>query len=124
MLSLIFSSVPQKIFDIFQSKNERVSSQVRNLQHITLSALRLADIEDFVKNQMGKSTGESSNWRAIGEDILNHLDQLRVKAREFIPNGNPIDQLQLRLYLARGWVRAIVGAYLFQKAIAEMKNKK
>ena len=46
---------------------EKISSQVRNLQQISCSAPRFADIEDFVKNQMGKGDKNSKKWKAVGD---------------------------------------------------------
>ena len=51
----------RKFFRQFGADNK---TQVRNLQQIACSATRFADIEDFVKNQMGKG---NKHWKALGK---------------------------------------------------------
>ena len=118
-----FSELGKRFFDVF-SYNK---AQVRNLQQITCSATRFADIEDFVKNQMGKEKKDDKNprWRALGDDgqalgdeILQNLNQLREKSLEL--DEDSANQMALRLRLARGWVRAVVGEYLYQVAFDQM----
>ncbi len=92
-------------------------TQIRNLQQITCSATRFADIEDFVKNQMGKERNESK-WRALGDDILKQLEQLRSESEKL--DTASATQMALRLRLARGWVRAVVSEYLYQVAHRQM----
>lgn len=115
-----FRKTGEKLFEVFGTDKEgRVSSQVRNLQQIAVSARRLSDVEVFVKNQMGKKTG-AAEWRQVGDNILGQLAQLRAEA-----NRNSEDEgqrLLLRAYLARGWVKAVVGAYLYAKAREEMSH--
>lgn len=101
-------------------KNNQISSQIRNLQQIVCSAKRFADIEDFVKNQMGKSGGPSREWRDCGSDLLLALEQLRVKAQEL--GSSPEEQFTIRLRLARAWVRAVVSEYLYQVALDQMEK--
>ncbi len=114
----------QKLFDVFRSDEKgRVSTQVRNLQQIAVTASRLADVEDFVKNQMGKEKVDAdgkARWRAIGEEILKALQRLRDEANK-IANDNR-QRLQVRLHLVRGWIRGVVGAYMYAKAVWEMKR--
>jgi hypothetical protein len=116
----------QELFNVFGSDKEgRVSTQIRNLQQIVISAIRFADIEDFVKNQMGKEKSNSDKgslgpWRKVGDRILKQLAQLRQKAKELATDEG--QRLLLRLYLARGWVRAVIGAYLYAKAHREMEE--
>jgi hypothetical protein len=93
-----------------------ISAQVRNLQQTVTSATRLSDVEDFVKNQMGRETQSGRPWRKVGPEVLTHLDELRRLAGELAEA--PDTQLQVRLRLARGWVRAVVSEYLFQKALS------
>jgi hypothetical protein len=111
----------EQLFAVFGSDRKgQVSSQLRNLQQMVISATRFADIEDFVKNQMGRNAGAYREWRQVGNDILRQLGELREAADRFTPA--PGQALLLRLYLARGWVRAVVGAYLYAKAQKEMEQ--
>lgn len=107
----------ERLWKVFPPAKERVSTQIRNLQQIVVSATRFSDIEDFVKNQMGRErTGRE--WREVGEEVLQQLQNLRQQAARW--TTDPHQQLTLRLHLARGWVRAVVGAYLYAKAHQEM----
>jgi hypothetical protein len=98
----------------------RISSQVRNLQQMAVSATRLADVEDFVKNQMGRKTGAYKQWRQVGNETLRQLGQLRQAADRLTTDEN--QRLLLRLHFARGWVRAVLGSYLYAKALKEMQE--
>lgn len=119
-----FSCLGGRFFDTFgyDRSNNVISTQIRNLQQITCSATRFADIEDFVKNQMGKErTNEQTQqrWRALGDDVLQGLEQLRIKSQEL--DGDADNQMALRLRLARGWVRAVVSEYLYCVAHDQME---
>lgn len=115
-----FRTLGEQLFGAFGGDKERISAQVRNLQQIVVSARRLADVEDFVKTQMGKTTQASRDWRKVGDAILHQLEMLREQANQLGSDEN--QRLQLRLHLARGWVRAVVGAYLYTKAKVEMSS--
>ena len=106
-----------KRFVQFRSDKGKISSQVRNLQQIACSAPRFADIEDFVKNQMGKG---DKKWRAVGPDVLKMLGRLRKASEEL--TDDQYDRMALRLRLARGWVQAVVGEYLYRLALKEMEK--
>ena len=114
-----FSELGERFFTTFGYDR----TQIRNLQQITCSATRFADIEDFVKNQMGKERTDDRNppkWKAIGGDVLKQLAPLRTKSQEL--DADPINQMALRLRLARGWVRAVVSAYLYKVALDQMNT--
>ena len=118
-----FSDLGKRFFDKFgyDKENNRINTQIRNLQQIACSATRFADIEDFVKNQMGKErTNEQTEprWRALGDDVLRGLRQLRDKSQNL--DDNAVNQMALRLRLARGWGRAVVGEYLYRVALDQM----
>ena len=112
-----FSALGQRLFKQFGSNKGKVSTQVRNLQQIACTATRFADIEDFVKNQMGKG---DRNWKAIGRDVLEQLTRLREASQDLA--GDERDRMALRLRLARGWVRAVVSEYLYRLALNEMER--
>ena len=113
-----FTTLGKELFTQFGSDKGKISTQVRNLQRIACSARRFADIEDFVKNQMGKG---NRNWRALGRDVLQQLGQLRDYSQTLADDSE--DQLAVRLRLARGWVRTVVGEYLYQLALKEMGDR-
>ena len=112
-----FASLGQRFFDQFGSDRGKVSTQVRNLQQITCSATRFADIEDFVKNQMGKG---DKKWMEVGNDVLKQLSQLRDRSEKIAEDAD--DRMAVRLRLARGWVRAVVGEYLYRLARQQMEG--
>ena len=89
---------------------------------------RFADIEDFVKNQMGRESqtlkpGVRSGRRSL--DLLGTLRNVRVLR----PGGtaeddaSPEDQLEFRLRLARGWARAVISEYLYQLARGKIQEQ-
>ena len=112
-----FTSLGQRFFEQFGSDRGKVSTQVRNLQQITCSATRFADIEDFVKNQMGKG---DKKWMEVGNDVLKQLSQLRDRSEKIAEDAD--DRMAVRLRLARGWVRAVVGEYLYRLAQQQMEG--
>ena len=116
-----FAPLGELLFATFGHKSGRISSQVRNLQQIVCSATRFADVEDFVKNQMGKGGGEAKSWRQIGDEMLTQLKRLREQAAKWSDDSEV--QLSLRLKLARGWVRAVVGEYLYRVARDQMEQQ-
>ena len=107
---------------MFRDDSDRVSAQVRNLQQLVVSARRLTDVEDFVKNQMGKTTAAAKDWQRVGKDILDQLRTLREEAARL--TTDEAERLRLRLRLADGWMKSVVGAYLFAKADQEMRKQK
>ena len=87
---------------------------------LPVSATRFADIEDFVKNQMGKEDKDKQQWRKLGDDVLKGLKELRDKTCEL--DADPNNQMALRLRFARGWVRAVVSQYLYRVARDQMEG--
>ena len=117
-----FSKLGNRFFEVFSYDKEKntIRAQIRNLQQITCSATRFADIEDFVKNQMGKEKKEEPKWRKLGDDVLTTLEELRNKSEQL--DTDPANQMALRLRLARGWVRAVVSQYLYRVARDQMEG--
>ena len=114
-----FAELGQRFFEEFgyDHRANRVSTQVRNLQQIALSARRFVDIEDFVKNQMGKRTNK---WPVVGEEVLNQLKVLRRESRNM--SKDRVQEFLLRLHLARGWAKVVVSEYLYQVAHSQMED--
>ena len=115
-----FSELGDRFFTEFgyNKEKDQINAQVRNLQQITCSAMRFADIEDFVKNQMGKEDKKNPKWRKLGDEVLKALEELRNTSQQF--DTDPVNQMALRLRLARGWVRAVVSQYLYKVACDQM----
>ena len=112
-----FSSLGRRFFDEFGSDKGKISTQVRNLQQVAGSAARFSDIEDFVKNQMGKG---DKKWMALGNDVLKQLTRLRRISQGLAEDE--YDRMALRLRLARGWARAVVSEYLYRLALRRMED--
>jgi hypothetical protein len=112
-----FVRVGERLFEAFAPVGDRISSQVRSLQQVATSATRFADVEDFVKNQMGRGRATSGAWKIVGDEVLAQLNTLRdapaCRPGEAV---TPEDQLRFRLRLVRGWVRAVVSHYLYRVA--------
>ena len=128
-----FSELGDRFFEVFgyDKTNNRINTQIRNLQQITCSATRFADIEDFVKNQMGKEDKDRRQWRNLGDNVLTGLKELRDASQEFVPDDSDeqselseagMKQMALRLRLARGWGRAVVSQYLYRVAHDQMEG--
>ena len=117
-----FTQLGQELFGTFQYEKDKnqLSTQIRNLQQIACSARRFADIEDFVKNQMGKEKGNSRKWRSVGPEVLQQLGDLRQASQQ--ADADEEQRFLLRLQYARGWVRAVVGEYLYQVACDQMER--
>lgn len=116
------------LFKNFPPDRDKISAQVRNLEQIAVSVTRFADIEDFVKNQMGRESQNLKPWREVGQAVLDLLGTLR-NVRVLRPGGtaeddaSPEDQLEFRLRLARGWARAVVSEYLYQLARGKIQEQ-
>jgi len=114
-----FSQLGRELFRVFhleKRRKYRVATQIRNLQQTVCSATRFADVEDFVKNQMGK-TG-NREWKRVGDRVLEQLAQLRADSTQLTDDAGAA--MAVRLRLARGWVRAVVSEYLYQVAQDQM----
>ncbi len=117
-----YQRMGRRLFETFKYDRDsgRINTQIRNLQQIVCSAPRFADIEDFVKNQMGRDTKSAKQWRQVGDDILTELQSLRKRAAEL--DDQEETRLAFRLRLARGWVRAVVSEYLYCIALDQMEH--
>ena len=73
-----FPELGERFFEVFDydRRSNHISTQIRNLQQITCSATRFADIEDFVKNQMGKKMGKEAKWRELGDKVLGTVEDV------------------------------------------------
>jgi hypothetical protein len=122
-----FADAGSELWEVFGAGDEgRINTQMRNLQQIAVSAARFGDVEDFVKNQMGRQSrsndDNAARWRRVGDNLLAQLYELRQEADKITPE--PAARLSVRLRLVRGWVRAVIGEYLYRKAQAELRGHK
>ena len=110
---MTFVALGKRLCDEFGS--DRGRTQVHNLQQIACSATRFADLEDFVKNQIGKG---NQTWKRVGPAVLDQLSELRTWSDCL--DDDPANRMALRLRLARSWTRAVVTEYLYRLALKEM----
>lgn len=110
-----FAKLGARLFDQFGS--DKGKTQMRNLQQVACSATRFADVEDFVKNQIGKGSRE---WKSVGREVLDQLSESRTWSDQLAED--PANRMALRLRLARSWARAVVSEYLYRLAMKEMSQ--
>ena len=118
-------AVGKKLYQVFRPERNNVSTQVRNLEQVTYSAVRIGQVEQFLKNQMGRATDNGKAWRQVGPELLTQLDKLRSTAEELRHRCKELDEahaLALRLQLARGWIRMVVAEYMYQFALQQMER--
>ncbi|KPA19004.1 hypothetical protein MHK_000782 [Candidatus Magnetomorum sp. HK-1] len=96
------------------------TTQVRSLQTLANSASRFSEIINYIKNQAGKDN--NNQWIIVGPLLLNKLDLLEKEARNIA--GNRFSEiLEVKLRLARQWIKQVVVNYLYLKNL-EKDNKK
>ncbi|MCP5109099.1 MAG: hypothetical protein GY950_37300 [bacterium] len=89
------------------------TSQARGLENLTVSTSRFSEIINYIKNQAGKSA-RGKGWNIFAEEMLLKLKVIENKARE-IGGNDPGTVLEVKLGLARGWVKQVVAHYLYEK---------
>ena len=116
---MTFVALGKRLFDEFLDElgSDGGRTQVHNLQQIACSATRFADLEDFVKNQIGKG---NQTWKKVGPAVLDQLSELRTWSDCL--DDDPANRMALRLRLARSWTRAVVSEYLYRLALKEMSS--
>ncbi len=92
-------------------------TQIRGLQNMTFSTSRFSEIVNYIKNQAGKDK-KKQNWSHVANDLLQQLDGLEQEARR-IGKNDPELVLDVKLRLARGWVKQIVSHYLYAHLLTE-----
>jgi hypothetical protein len=107
---------------------ERNKSQIRNLENIANSAMRVADILDFVKRQTGRSR-PTKQWRFqdFGHNLLEKLDKpVRQDAQNIFDSVKRDvrdhqlgidDQRQIHIFLCREFIRHLSANYLYKMGL-------
>lgn len=124
-----FRETGKRLYGSFEGgrRSQQISSQLRNLQQAAVAAQALYEVEYFVKNQMGREKQDARMWREVGENVLQDLERLRGMARDLAQQASDsgVDrhrlEHELRLRLVRGWIKIVVGEYMYQRALASMK---
>ncbi|MDP2859267.1 MAG: hypothetical protein Q8P50_15025, partial [Bacillota bacterium] len=95
-------------------------SQMKNLESIANSSLKVADVLDYVKKQIGKDKPDNP-WREdrFGESLLTHLEtDIRKRVGTLTVNPPVTDRAEsqrVQLQLIREFVRQMVAQYEFRR---------
>lgn len=97
-------------------------TQIRGLENLVVSTRRFSEIINYIKNQAGKQHKQAEPWRLVCNGLLQQLEQLETKGKEF-GKDDPSLIIEAKLRLARGWAKQIVSHYLFERnAKPEIKD--
>ncbi len=96
-------------------------SQVRGLESLIVSTRRFSEVINYIKNQAGKDTAKSKNWRAVAEILLKQLQELQDYAVK-LGGDDPAMVMEAKLKLVRGWCKQVVSHYLFEKARPDIQG--
>ena len=90
-------------------------SQIRGLESIIVSATRLSEILNYIKNQTGKD--RNNLWPRVAPTLIEQLEGLENSAIE-IGADDPSLVLAVKMKLARGWGKQVITHCLYQHQIA------
>ena len=122
---------PRQIGEKLASNNINIS-QVRSLENIAFTTLKISDILDFLKRQVGRDT-RKANWARenIGMQLIKELENLRSPANE-VANSLSADASpavagdlprQVHLELCREYIKHLSAEYLI-KTISTQKSQR
>ncbi len=95
--------------------SDKHKSQVKNLENIANSALKVSDVLDYIKRQ----TGRDKKWKTegFGEKLLQEIEVFLKQTRDNICGNLQItsdeQKLEVYLLLIREFIRQIVIHYEF-----------
>lgn len=96
---------------------DKHKAQLKGLENIANSALKVSDVLDYIKRQTGKSE-QGTKWKKenFGEKLLNNISDLK-NDRDRICNSLTIssdrERLEVYLMLIREFIRQVVIFYEF-----------
>jgi len=93
-------------------------SQIRGFESLAGSTRRFSEIVNYIKNQAGKERGARARWRQVAGPMLGQLEELEAEA-DRLASGDAARALEIKLKLARGWVRQVVAHYLYERSLRE-----
>jgi hypothetical protein len=98
-------------------QNHLKKGQIKNLQSVAESALKVSDVLDYVKIQSGKH----DDWRRnnFGPDLLNHIRHQLLKSRNEICatlgfSTSGIEAQTVYLHLIRAFIRQVAAHYEYK----------
>lgn len=117
--------------DIFRQKTEELGkiaaaafgdkhkSQMKNLETIANSALKVSDVLDYIKRQTGRAkTGEGWKHQQLGSTLIEIIEGQIQHQRATICNtltlNDDLDKLDVYLLLIREYVRQMVIHFEFE----------
>jgi hypothetical protein len=89
-------------------------TQVRGLENLAHSTRRFSEIINYIKNQAGKEQEKEKKWSETAPIMLKQLEVIGNKAAE-LAGANTALLLDLKLRMARGWMKQVVAAYLYHE---------
>ncbi|HPQ40870.1 MAG TPA: hypothetical protein PLV45_10900 [bacterium] len=90
------------------------NTQIRGLETLVVSTNRFSEIINYIKNQAGKD--RKGQWTKFGPRLLEQLDEIENVSRK-MSDGDPAKRLDIKLRIARGWIRQVVASYLYSESI-------
>lgn len=117
--------------DTFRSRTEELGkiaaaafgnkhkSQMKNLENIANTALKVSDVLDYIKRQTGRAKpGKEWKHKQLGVTLLESIERTLKHQRKTICDtldiGSPVDELDVYLLLIREYVRQIVIHFEFE----------
>lgn len=94
-------------------------SQITNLENIANNAMKVTDVLNYLKKQIGKSTDKKSYWvqQHLGDQLLNFIETTLKNKTEIISEKenlkltDPAEKQRIHLLLIREFVRQLAAHY-------------
>lgn len=115
-------SLGELAVDIFSNNK----AQMKNLENIANSALKISDVLDFIKRQTGRSKA-NEQWKKnnFGNKLLNKIENElkseRDKICQLLTVNDDYQKLEIYLQLVREYIRQIVIHYEFKLSFKDEK---
>lgn len=95
--------------------DEKNRSQMKHLENIANSALKVSDVLDYIKRQTGRSKPHEK-WKVgnFGSDLLDHIQRRKGDTEDIsdeLDISDEIDRLEVNLLLIREFVKQVVIHY-------------
>jgi len=102
--------------DRSSSKPKIALTQVRGLENVAYTTLKVSDITDYVKKQIGRR-----RWPLeLGEDLLAAFDRLQPEVRRIAKDMGVQDKdlpRQTHLLLCREYVKHLAAHFIYQRRL-------
>lgn len=101
---------------------DKGKSQIRNLETLANSTLKVSDVLDYIKKQVGRDNLNSPAWtlNAFGRDLLAFLeDELGKQAGGLAGRDQPSERQRVHLQLIQQFVKQLSAQYEFSRKGAQ-----